>query len=154
MFKKQVRHAVWKDCCSICRSLITFICFFDASEIPHRALWQNKSPEEKKSLSCLLLQSRIAAVRTGITQQWRSVSFLSKQQGRTRCFVLVVYSLRQHKEGQNLADDARMLTWRGDRTHTENWMSAVLSQTHTSIFAQAFHQEERNWSKLMRDDPM
>lgn len=28
--------------------------------------------------------------------------------GRTRCFVLVVYGLRQHREGQNLADDARM----------------------------------------------
>lgn len=145
----------------MCRSHITFICFFYASEIPHIALWQNKSPKEKrKPLSCLLLQSRMAGIRTGITQQWRSVPFLSNEQPSSArpCayFILVGHGLRQHKERQNLADDARM--WISNvkerQKKHKNWMSTVPPQTHTSILAQAFQQEEWNSTKLMRDDPL
>lgn len=69
---------------------------------------------------------------------------------------MVVYGLRQHKEGQNLADDAEMQIANVEerqKTH-KNWTSTVPPKTHTSILAQAFPQEERNWTKLIRDDPM
>lgn len=126
--------------------------FFDASEIPHIhiASWQNKSPEEKsKSLSCLLLQSWMAGVRTGITQQWRNVHFLSKYQpsraGPGASFWLCVAWGNTKRKRVWWCES---LIWRADRKHAEHQTSAVLPQTRASILAKGIPSGRKELVKI------
>lgn len=41
---------VFRSTAALYAEVLPHSCFFDASEIPHIALWQNKSPEEKETV--------------------------------------------------------------------------------------------------------
>lgn len=65
-------------------------------------------------------------IKTGITQQWRSVHFLSSA----------------HKSWPVPPEGCELLAQRGDRKQAENWTSAVLYQTHTCVLALVLHMKK------------
>lgn len=103
-----------------------FICLFGASEIPHGVVAQSMPRGKRKSPLHLLLQCKMTDTKIGITQQWRSIHFLS---GADKSWPVPL-------EGYEL------LARRGDRKQAENWTSAVLYQTHTCILALVLHMKK------------
>lgn len=84
--------------------------FFDASEISHTAVWQNKNPEKTESTVLFAVPEQ-----QGWPRNWqqpaaeRGLCALQTvaQKGQDQVLCSIPF-LRQHREGQNVGKGARM----------------------------------------------
>lgn len=79
---------VFRSTAALYAEVLPHSCFFDASEIPHIALWQNKSPEEKETVLFAAPEQEVwprnwqhPAVERGLCALQ-----IGAQKGKTRCF--------------------------------------------------------------------
>lgn len=117
---------VFRSTAALHAEVLPHSCFSDASEIPHWALWQNKNPEETESSVLLAVPEQ-----QGWPRNWQHpaaerglcVLQIVAQKGRTRCFAPfhVAWGNTERDRIQVKMPGCALLTWRGDRRHTENW---------------------------------
>lgn len=81
---------VFRSTAALYAEVLPYSCVFDASEIPHIALWQNKSPVENESTVLFAVPQQ-----EGWPRNWQHLAAerglcapqIVGQKGRTRCFV-------------------------------------------------------------------